>query len=70
MKCYTSKVYEGENYDAIVSSYYGSGSFPTRFYQVLYKPHGDDSYVWRDNGVIYTSKASALRRAKAISEDR
>ena len=69
MECYTSKIYEGKNYDAVVTSYYGANSFPTDFFQVLYRPHGLDNNLWHSVGTVYTVKESALKRARAISKE-
>lgn len=68
MKCYESKVYVGKNYDAIVTSYYGSNSWPSEFYEVAYRVHtDDDTILWESIDYIYTSKSSALKRAREIS---
>lgn len=70
MKPYTSKVYVGKNYDAVVTSYYGSSSFPSDFYEVLYRVHKEDTsdpYWSNSTNWVYTSKSAALKRAREIS---
>lgn len=68
MKCYRSKVYVGKNYDAIVTSYYGSNSWPSDFYEVGYRVHtNEDINLWRSVNYIYKSKSSALKRAREIA---
>lgn len=70
MKCYRSKVYVGKNYDAIVTSYYGSNSWPSNFYEVCYRVHTDDidDPEWQYYvDYIYASKSSALKRAREIA---
>ena len=72
MKSYTSKIYVGKNYDAVVTSYYGSNSWPSESYQVLYRVHtdGPDNSYWSHRvDWVYESKASALKRARQISLD-
>ena len=71
MKVYHSKVYVGKNFDAVVHSYYGSNSFPSQLYEVLYRPHTDDPNdpcpYWRSVDWVYSSKSSALKRAREIA---
>ena len=69
MKCYESKVYVGKNYDAIVTSYYGSNSWPSEFYEVAYRVHTDDPNAFWQCRVdwVYSSKSSALKRAREIA---
>lgn len=70
MKSYSSKVYVGRNYDAVVKSYFGSNSFPSEFYEVLYRVHTDDieDPLWSNRvNWMYASKSSAMKRAKEIS---
>ena len=68
MKSYSSKVYVGKNYDAIVISHYGSNSWSSEFYEVAYRVHTDDDInLWRSANYIYKSKSSALKRAREIA---
>jgi len=69
MKSYSSKVYVGKNYDAVVKSYFGSNSFPSEFYEVLYRVHTDDDVTtWRVwNSCTYKSRSAALKRAREIA---
>ncbi len=70
MKVYHSKVYVGKNFDAVVHSYYGSNSFPSQLYEVLYRPHTDDlkNPYWSHRvDWVYSSKSSALKRAREIA---
>lgn len=70
MKSYSSKVYIGKNFDAVVKSYFGSNSFPSELYEVLYRVHTDDinDPFWSHRVEwVYASKSSAMKRAKQIS---
>ena len=70
MKCYTSKIYKGKYFDAVVTSYYGTSNCPSNFYEVCYRPHTDEenSTAWRSINWVYTSKPSALKRAREIAK--
>ncbi len=72
MKSYQSKVYIGRNFDAIATSYYGANSFPTDFFEVVYRVHTDDieNHYWQYRvDCIYTSKSAALKRAREIARN-
>lgn len=69
MKSYSSKVYVGRNYDAVVKPYFGSNSFPSEFYEVLYRVHTDDAEAYWSHRVnwTYMSRSAALKRAREIA---
>lgn len=70
IKCYKSKIYQGENFDYQVSNYYGSKSYPIDGLYVVLEFSKDNHLFCRSaENKVYTNKASALKRAKWLSEN-
>ena len=70
IKCYKSKIYQGENFDYQVSSYYGGESYPIDGLFVIDEfSKGNRLFCRSAENKVYTNKASALKRARWLAKN-